>query len=93
MPHMKSMIETPVLDWLVDPLSQCLTVESARRFLKLRADPKVQARVDELADKCNEGLLSADERTEYARYVSFSTFVALLKSKARQMLAASSGAS
>ena len=86
---MKTMTENLVLDRLVGPLCQCLTVESARRIVKLRADPKVQARVDQLADKCNEGSLTTDERNEYARYVSFGTFIALLKSKARKLLGAS----
>ena len=86
---MKTMRKNPVLDRLVDPLCQCLTVESARRVLKLRADPTVQARVDQLADKCSEGSLTPEERSEYARYVSFGTFVAIVKSKARRLLAAS----
>jgi hypothetical protein len=82
----------PVLDRLVDPLSRCLTPESARRLLKLRADPQLQALVDRLAEKCTEGTLSAEESAEYRAYVSFGTFVALLKSKARQFLAQSPGA-
>jgi len=89
---MKPMIENPLSDRLIDPLSECLTVESAKRILKLRADPKLQARVDQLAEGCNEGSLTADERIEYARYVSFGTFVALLKSKALQLLATSRNA-
>jgi hypothetical protein len=84
---MSSKISAPVLDRLVDPLSRCLTPESAKRLLKLRADPKLQALVDRLGRKCNEGTLSPEEQAEYANYVSFGTFVALLKSKARQLLA------
>ena len=76
-----------MLERLVDPLSQCLTPESARRLLALRADPELQALVDQLAEKSNEGTLTATEQAEYASYVSFGTFVALLKSKARQLLA------
>jgi hypothetical protein len=82
---------SPVLDRLMNPLSQCLTPETAKRLLKLRADPQLQARVDELAEKCNEGTLSPEERAEYTSCVSFGTFVALLKAKARQLLAHSSG--
>ncbi len=81
-----------MLDRLVDPLSQCLTAESAQRLLKMRADSRLQARVNRLARKCSEGTLTAKEKSEYANYVSFGTFVALLKSKARQHLANSSGA-
>jgi hypothetical protein len=81
----------PVLDRLVGPLSECLTPETAKRLLKLRADPQLQALVNELAEKCNKGTLTPQEQAEYAGYVSFGTFVALLKSKARQLLAKSQG--
>ena len=47
--------------------------------------------VDYLADRCNAGLLTLEERAEYSNYVSFGTFVAVLKSKARQLLANSRG--
>jgi hypothetical protein len=80
-----------VLDELMAPLSDCLTPESARRLLALKADPKLQARVDDLAERHSRGLLTAEEQAEYGRYVSYSTFVAILKSKARQLLASSSG--
>ena len=43
----------PALDRLVGPLSECLTPESARRLLALKADAKLQARVDYLAGRCN----------------------------------------
>jgi hypothetical protein len=88
---MSSKTSSPVLDRLVDPLSECLTPESAKRLLKLRADPQLQALVNQLAEKCNEGTLTPQEQAEYASYVSFGTFVALLKSKARQLLAKSPG--
>ncbi len=80
-----------VLDRLVDPLSHCLTPESARRLLELCADPKLQAVVDNLAEKSEAGTLTPAEQADYASYVSFATFVALLKSKARQLLAQSAG--
>jgi hypothetical protein len=89
---MKSMKSSAVLERLVNPLGECFNPESAKRLLKLRADPQIQARVDQLADKSNEGTLTPEERSEYESYVHFSTFVALLKSKARLMLSRSSGA-
>ncbi len=89
---MSAKTSSAVLDRLVDPLSRCLTPESAKRVLELRADPELQALVDQLAEKCNEGTLTPQEQAEYASYVSFGTFVALLKSKARQLLEHSSGA-
>ena len=80
-----------VLDRLVSPLGECLTPESARRILALKADPEFQAYIDDLALRHSEGRLTLEEQAEYGRYVSFSTFVAILKSKARQLLADSPG--
>jgi hypothetical protein len=88
---MKSANSTATLDRLLAPLGQCLTPESARRLLALKADPALQAHVDDLATRHNQGLLSPEEEAEYGNYVSYSTFVAILKSKARQLLAACHG--
>ena len=79
------------LDRLLDPLGNCLTVESARRLLKLKADRQLQTRMARLADKSNQGALTPEERSEYENYVKFGTFVALLKSKARLLLSKSAG--
>ncbi|MDR3639167.1 MAG: hypothetical protein P4L84_35505 [Isosphaeraceae bacterium] len=88
---MESAKAMPVLDRLLEPLGDCLTPESARRILALRADATLQARVDELAERCRAGSLSPEEEAEYRSDVSYGTFIAILKSKARQLLAASSG--
>jgi hypothetical protein len=82
-----SATQSAVLDRLLDPLAQCLTVTAARRILTLRADPVAQERIDELAEKSNERELSADERAEYEVYVSTGTFIAILQAKARALLA------
>jgi hypothetical protein len=57
----------------------------------LKADPALQARVDDLAHRHSQGLLTGQEQAEYGTYVSYSTFIAILKSKARQLLANSPG--
>src|SRR6516225_2887588 len=59
--------------------------QRARRLLALKADPKLQARVDDLAARHSRGVLSPEEQAEYGCYVSYSTFVAILRSKARQL--------
>ncbi len=81
----------PLLDRLLAPLGDCLTPESARRLLALKADPTLQARVDYLAGRRNEGLLTPEEESEYSKVIAYGTFVAILKSRARQLLAASPG--
>lgn len=53
----------------------------------MKADPQSRARVDDLASRNRQGLLTAEERAEYGEYVQFGTFVAILKSKARRLLA------
>ena len=88
---MKTAKTAPVLDRLLGSLGDCLTRESARRLLALKPDPELQRRVDDMATRHTEGQLSPEEQAEYGRYVSYATFSAILKSKARQLLAASDG--
>ena len=78
--------ETSVLDRMLDPLSRCLDTESARRVAELRMDPSVQARVDVLAERANEGLLTPEERAEYEAYINADDFIAILKLKAQRYL-------
>ena len=49
-------------------------------------DPVAQARLANLAEKCNEGALSAEERAEYETYVTAGNFLSVLKAKARLYL-------
>lgn len=77
----------PALEKLLDPVSRCLTPESARELAELRADPAIQARLDELAEKCTEGQLTEEESAEYETYVRALDFIAVLQSKARRVLA------
>ena len=62
---MEFLIPSPphpsVLSRLLDPVGRCLTREVAEQLVTLQVDPAVQARLEELADKCTEGQLSADE--------------------------------
>jgi hypothetical protein len=88
---MKVMMKTSVVEQLVSPLGDCLTPEVARRLLALKPDPQLQACVDDMATRHTEGQLTPDEQAEYGRYVSFATFIAILKSQARQLLATHDG--
>lgn len=78
--------EHPIVDRLLEPLSRCIRGDGERELLNLRADETLQARIDELADKCDEGALTPDERAEYETYVRFGNFVAILQAKARLRL-------
>jgi hypothetical protein len=88
---MESVKAAPILEQLVAPLAECLTAESARKLLALKAESSLQARVDNLAERHSQGLLTPEEEAEYGTYVSYGTFIAILKSKARQRVAALSG--
>jgi hypothetical protein len=46
----------------------------------------VAQRIAELAEKCNEGALSAAEQQEYETYVHAGNLVAILQAKARLLL-------
>lgn len=75
-----------VLDGLLDPLTRCLDADSARRVSELRIDANVQSRIDSLADRANEGLLSAEERAEYEAFINAADFIAILKLKAQRQV-------
>jgi hypothetical protein len=64
-----------------------MPLEFAKELVELRADPETQARIDELAEKCNEGLLTEVEREEYEDYVQATHLIGILQRKARRVLA------
>lgn len=74
------------LDRLLAPFGDCLTPEVAEKLARLRAAPDVQSRIEALANKCTEGVLTADERAEYESYVHTIDVLAVLQAKARQLL-------
>jgi len=78
---------TAVLERLLEPVSRSLNIEAARKLVQLKADAKTQARVDQLARKCNEGDLNPAERSEYETFVAAGNLIAILQAKARLILA------
>ena len=80
-------VETSYLDRLLEPVTRCFTTEVAERLISLPADATVQARIEELADKANEGQLSEVERAEYEEYVEAADLIAILQFRARAALA------
>jgi hypothetical protein len=71
------------LTLLLEPVGRCLTPDVAQELVNLRADPVVQKRIEELADKNTEGELSPEERDEYETYVRANEIIAILQAKAR----------
>ncbi len=78
--------DTAVLDRMLEPLAHSLTPDAARSIAEFHADAHVQAYIDELAAKCNEGLLTPEERREYEAYVEAIDIIAIFQEKARQAL-------
>ena len=74
------------LDRLLEPLAGCLSPEVALKVAALTADEATQQRIDYLAERSSEGLLTADEREEYAGYLHAIDVIAVLQAKARSLL-------
>lgn len=83
---------TAVLDQIFEPVTQCLTPEVARRIAALRASAEIQERIDQLAEKSNEGALSGEERAEYETWVRAINFLGILQAKARKIISADGAA-
>ncbi|MGO8752137.1 MAG: hypothetical protein ACLQNE_39875 [Thermoguttaceae bacterium] len=74
------------LDRLLEPLAATLSPEVAANVADLRADDAMQSRIDYLADRANEGLLTAEEREEYAGYLHAIDVISVSQAKARSQL-------
>jgi hypothetical protein len=75
-----------ILERILEPISSSLNEVAARKLIRLKADAVAQARVAELARKCNEGELTLQERDEYKTYVMASELIAILQAKAHIFL-------
>ena len=70
-----------------DPVLRIFSTDQARQLVDYQSDDALRQRIDELAAKSNEGLLSSAERLEYEGYVRANKFVAVLQAQARKLLA------
>jgi hypothetical protein len=86
------MIQYPMsitsLDTLMTPVTDCLDAGSLRALVSLRAPAQAQERVNWLAERANEGLLTGEEQAEYESCAMFSNFLGVLQTKARKKLKA-----
>ena len=74
------------IDEMLDPLAESFTHESAQRLVALQPKPEETARMEELAAKANEGLLTPAEDAEYKTRITVGDMIAILKLKARGYL-------
>ena len=88
---MATTSERLAFDRGVRPMLEIVLPEKADAVIGFRADPELQARIEELAQKSTEGELTEDERAEYGGYVRANKFVAILKRQAQQIANPSHG--
>jgi hypothetical protein len=74
------------LDRFLEPVTEAFTPEFARYLVELRADDELQAEVDALREKANEGTLTSDEEASYKDIVGAVDIISILQSKARRFL-------
>ena len=65
------------------------TPSLAQQIANMHASPRVEAHMDDLAEKCRLGSLTASERGEYELYVDAVDLISILQAKARDFLNAS----
>jgi hypothetical protein len=78
------------MDKMLEQLSDCLNAEAARRIVGLRIGPEIQARVEVLTNKANEGLVSEEERDDDKHDIEMADPIAILKSKAQRLIPSNS---
>ena len=81
------MAVTSYLDRFLEPMTDVLTPDVARALVALRADPELEAHIDDLRKKANAGTLTPEEDAEYKDFVEAVDVISINQSKARQYLA------
>lgn len=71
----------------VDPIFDLLTSDQAEKIVGYHADEALQGRLEWLADRASEGLLTDDERAEYEGYARANQFLSVLCAGVRRKLA------
>jgi len=76
---------------MLEPVTDAMSREFAQKLIDLRVDKELQARVEELRRKANDGSISADEDAEYKDFVEAVDVISVLQAKARQVLVRQDG--
>lgn len=74
-------LDSTSLHRFLEQFTDTLTPELAQHFVSLPPNPDLQARLDELGEKANDGTLTQAERSEYDTYVEAMDVIALLRVK------------
>ena len=87
-----SKIASSALDRLLESLSRCFDLNTARALSELRQDELARRRMAELGEKASAGRLSPAEEREYDALIEVRDVIAILQLKARQQLAGAASA-
>lgn len=82
-----SRAATSALDRLLESLSRCFDLNTARAVTELRQDEVARGRMEALGAKASAGRLSPEEEREYDALIEVSDVIATLQLKARQQVA------
>lgn len=82
--------EADILGQVIAPDQPTLSKPSAQAIIDLRFNNQAVSRMNELAEKNRQGLLTANEQTELENYQRVGNFLNLLQAKARLSLARTS---
>lgn len=74
------------LEQALDPSAPIFTVEGARRLVNMPPNAEKLGRMEELADKANEDLLTPGERSEYEALIYAGKLMSILRLKAEVFL-------
>jgi hypothetical protein len=74
------------MESMLSSVADTLDVNALKALVEMRASVEAAERMDWLAERANEGLLTEEERHEYHSAISFGNFLGLLQSKARLKL-------
>lgn len=88
MTRLQQQPPSAILSRLLEPVGEMMPLSFAQELAAMRARPEEQARIDELAERANEGTLTAEERAEYEAYIDAIDVIGILQAKARSVLAA-----
>jgi hypothetical protein len=73
-------------DSLLESAAKCLDADSVRALGAIQLSGATKSRLEFLAQRANEGQLSADEAREYDRFIELGDIIATLRLKAERQL-------
>jgi hypothetical protein len=82
----RTSLPASLANQMLDMAADCFDAATLEAMARMRLSRKQAARVDRLAAKANEGLLSAAERAEYQAYIKTSETLGILQLRARAKL-------